>query len=374
MQIMKPDTLSRSRSKRLWLFTEHRNATSLINFELPQMAGTKQMNVSYESWSSQEVASVGLDALSATLKEKSIASIPDAAIFSRFVLPHGLALIAKCQSLGVKTFFHLDDLLLQLPTDIGQKYSEVYSERYVAALQTCILAADGVLASTPMLAEQLAARYPQQNIETILGVCYLDLPGWTLAGIRSRLARVKRKLRGRGTQTVGYMGSSSHERDLATITPQIAELMRSKPHIRFETLGLSAPKMLKIEFGERVREFGYTRNYADFLATLYELHWDIGLAPLVQDDFNRAKTATKFVEYTACGIPTLAQDIETYSSIDARCASISLATDGTWAESADHLLSNPARLDRQLLHAQELCRRNFSGVAALGRLLDAVDR
>lgn len=374
MQIMKLDIPSRSRSKRLWLFTEHRNATALINFELPQMASTKQMNVSYESWSSQEVASLGLDALTALLKDKASASTPDAAIFSRFVLPHGLALIALCRSLGVKTFFHLDDLLLQLPTDIGQKYSEVYSAKYVAELQACILATDGVLASTPVLAEQLATRHPQLNIQTILGVCHVELPGWKLPGIRSRLARLKRKLTTSGTQTLGYMGSSSHERDLATISPQIAELMRAKPHIHFETLGLSAPKALKAEFGNRVREFGYTRNYAEFLAALYELGWDLGLAPLVQDDFNRAKTATKFVEYTACGIPTLAEDIETYASLDRQHVAISLATKGAWANAADQMLSNPARLNRQLLQAQQLCRRNFNRTAALGRLLVAIDK
>jgi hypothetical protein len=244
----------------------------------------------------------------------------------------------------------------------------------MAELHACILASDGVLASTPILAAHLAVRYPRHNIRTVLGVCYDRAPGWTAQGTRSRLARFKRRLSTVGVQTLGYMGSSSHLRDLATATPQIAELMRARPNLRFETLGLPAPDVLKIEFGDRIGQFGYSRSYTEFLSTLYELNWDLGLAPLVQDDFNRAKTATKFVEYTACGVPTLAEDVAPYSSVGREHYAIALASGGAWARVASDLLSSPAIRHQQLRRAQALCRSSFNGGVALRQMLAAIDQ
>ena len=358
----------------LWLFTEHRNATFMINFTLPLQVASSPSSVGFESWSGQEVADLGLDAITNILRSKANGVLPSAAIFSRFVSPYGHALIELCKSFGIVTLFHLDDLLQQIPSDLGLKYTATYSETYRAELHKCILASDGILASTPILAKHLAERYSNQNIRTVLGVCYAPAPGWTAWGIRSRLARLKRRLTNTGVQTLGYMGSSSHVRDLASAMPQIASLMRARSNLRFETLGLPVPDMLINEFGDRTRQYGYSQNYPEFLATLYELNWDLGLAPLVQDDFNRAKTATKFVEYTACGIPTLAEDVETYSSIGREYDAIAVATDGAWARVAANLLSNTRNRHRQLKRAQALCQSSYTGANALKRMLEAIDQ
>lgn len=326
----------------------------------------------YESWSSEEVGQHGLEKMLRILSKKARAKLPDAAIFSRFVTPHSKALIALCKSLGVVTIFHLDDLLQQIPANIGQKYTAIYSETYMVELHECILASDGIIAATPILAGNLAKLYPRHIIRTAMGVCYAPVSDWSAQGIRSRAARFKRRLSSGGTQTIGYMGSSSHLRDLATITPQIAELMRARPNLHFETLGLPTPDTLKAEFGDRVRAYGYSRSYAGFLKMLYELNWDLGLAPLVKDDFNQAKTATKFVEYTVAGIPTLAENIEPYSSVDPNNKSIALVVNGMWAEITTDLLFNPDTRHQQLRHAQALCRSSFTGSMALNQLLAAI--
>jgi hypothetical protein len=353
----------------LWLFTEHRNATFTINFSLPCKAAGAQREVQYESWSGEEVNQQGVVQMISTLRMRASAALPDAAIFSRFVTPHGKTLIDLCKSLGILTIFHIDDLLQEMPTDIGEKYTSVYSSAYMAELQKCISATDGIITSTAVLAKHLAKLYPQHEIRTIKGVCYAPTSAWSTQGLRSRVARANRKLSTLGIQTIGYMGSSSHLRDLATVTPQIADLLRTRPKLHFETLGLPAPDTLKAEFGNRVREFGYSRSYPDFLHTLYELDWDLGLAPLVKDDFNQAKTATKFVEYTAAGIPTLAENIDPYASVDPHKKAIALANNEHWVEVATNLLSKPYLRQQQLRHAQVLCQSSFDGTSALNQLL-----
>lgn len=364
--------LNESGSAQFWFFTEHRNATFIINFELPLQTASKQFNIHHESWSSGEIANLGLDAITAILREKASSALPNVAIFSRYVIPHGQALITLCKSLGIVTFFHLDDLLQQLPADIGQKYASTYSDAYKAELDLCIRASDGVLVSTPILAEHIAKRYPEKKIRTVPGVCFVPVPGWSARGIQARLARFKCGLNTGGIQTLGYMGSVSHMRDLVTITPQIAKLMRTRPNLHFETLGLPVPSVLKAEFGERIRQFGFTSTYSAFLRSLYEVHWDLGLAPLVQDDFNRAKTVTKFIEYTACGIPTLAEPVEPYSGIGQD--QIALVTNGDWVQAVNRLLSNEAVRHKQLICAQAYCQAHFTGEIVLKLMLAAIEQ
>jgi hypothetical protein len=365
---------SKSHTSTLWLFTEHRNATFIINFELPKQTASEYFNVHFESWSSEEVADIGIDAMTTALQAKANETLPQAAIFSRYVLPHGQTLISLCKSLGIVTLFHLDDLLQQLPIDIGQKYAATYSETYKSALDACIRASDGILASTPILAAQIAKLYPLHSIQTVLGVCYDPGPGWTARAVRSRIARFKRRLTSVGIQTLGYMGSSSHLRDLATITPQIAALMRTRPSLHFETLGLPAPDVLKAEFGDRIRQYGFTSTYSDFLTRLYEVRWDLGMAPLVRDDFNQSKTFTKFIEYTASGIPTLAEDIAPYSHLARDHRAIALATGSAWVRVADHLLSNASTRRDQLQRAQTLCKTTFTGSLALEHLIKSIEQ
>ena len=365
---------ARHQTKRIWLFTEHRNATYIINFGLPLQAQGPQSNIRAESWSTQEVTDMGCATLITRLRSRGASEMPDVAIFSRFVLPYGQDLIALCRSLGILTLFHLDDLLQQLPEDIGEKYTATYSASFVAALNASILACDGVLVSTPVLGAHVSALYPQQAVRAILGVCYVQVPGWTASGIRSRLARLKRQLTHSGTQTLGYMGSSSHARDLATATPQIAQLLRKRPNLRFEILGMPAPEVLVREFGSRIRQYSFTTHYSGFLAALYEMNWDLGLAPLVRDEFNRSKTATKFLEYTACGIPTLAEDMEPYSQFGGERGAIAVATGGNWTDAVGDLLSDGSRRHRQLQNARRLCESRFAPEQTVAHLRDAIDQ
>lgn len=64
--------------------------------------------------------------------------------------------------------------------------------------------------------------------------------------------------------------------------------------------GPAAPKY----FDELVR---YVRDIPEFARTLANIHADIGLAPLVGDAFDRAKSELHWLEYTCVGIPTVAQ-------------------------------------------------------------------
>ena len=51
---------------------------------------------------------------------------------------------------------------------------------------------------------------------------------------------------------------------------------------------------------------------------LKNLNADIGLAPLEINDFNRAKSDLKILEYAVCGIPGVYTDIEPYKEANVK--------------------------------------------------------
>lgn len=354
----------------IWVLTEHKNATFTINFALPASRGPKSEHIRLTSWSSDDVSRIGLPGFLETLQRHLTAVPPEAVIFSRYVHPHGWEILEALQRRGVTCLFHLDDRLDSIPPAISDRYGAKYDAAYRADLDECLRRADGILTSTSPLADQISHIYPGKPIRRLQGIYYVAQPELTLQGVRSSLARLKRRTLKRTTLTVGYMGTISHERDLLPIVPQIHDLMRRNPAVAFETFGLPVPQSLSNAFPDRTRQFGFSRSYDDFLRTLYELGWDIGLAPLVNDNFNHAKTITKFVEYSACRVPTLAARCEPYSRVprDAIC----LASDGDWISEIERLLIDSSIRRQQTLAARRYCKVSASANGATACLIDTI--
>jgi glycosyltransferase involved in cell wall biosynthesis len=58
----------------------------------------------------------------------------------------------------------------------------------------------------------------------------------------------------------------------------------------------------------------YSPNYDRYLRGFSQAGYDIGLAPMIDDDFHRAKTNNKFREYAASGIAGIYSDVSLYSA------------------------------------------------------------
>lgn len=108
---------------------------------------------------------------------------------------------------------------------------------------------------------------------------------------------------------IGFAGSTSRINDLDIIAPVVTNITDEFPHVVFEFAG-AMPK--NIVEGERVRFFPYKDNYLDYLIFQMERHWDIGLAPLIDNASNRCKTNNKYREYGACGIAGIYSNIPLY--------------------------------------------------------------
>ena len=150
------------------------------------------------------------------------------------------------------------------------------------------------------------------------------------------------RLNNSGQLIIGYMGAGSHWKDLFLIGEALVELNK-KYDFMFVIYGLTAEALdcamyeykraimhhFAPEKEERLKEI--VKFFDDCLSKLKfyhlsfrppEMHpialrgadFDIGLAPLVDSEFNRGKSCIKFYEYASVGTVTLASDVLPYST------------------------------------------------------------
>jgi hypothetical protein len=109
----------------------------------------------------------------------------------------------------------------------------------------------------------------------------------------------------------GWAGSTTHLDDLMSVVPAIEQFCLNHPEVVFSIMGnptTFAPlfQNLAPEQFQILESGGYDR-YLDFLSSLH-----VGLAPLVQNDFNRGRTDAKFVEYAVNGVVSVLSEVQVF--------------------------------------------------------------
>ena len=91
-----------------------------------------------------------------------------------------------------------------------------------------------------------------------------------------------------------------------------------------------------------------------FVSYISQIQADIAIAPLCDNSFNRSKSAIKFFEYTAMGIPSVYAGLPPYSSIIRDGYNGLLAqTPNQWNEKIRLLIENPELRQMIIQNAQE---------------------
>lgn len=103
---------------------------------------------------------------------------------------------------------------------------------------------------------------------------------------------------------IGWSGGSGHSGDLE-ILREIADELGDRVTWVFSG-------MLPKGFNKSNCEFIQSEGTVKYPHTLRSMRLDLALAPLLDNDFNRAKSNLRLLEYGACGYPTLASDVLPY--------------------------------------------------------------
>jgi glycosyltransferase involved in cell wall biosynthesis len=107
--------------------------------------------------------------------------------------------------------------------------------------------------------------------------------------------------------TVGWAGGSSHLNDFAPMRDALRQYFRRNPGIDLHLVGQDYRQLFNLP---NTRWTTWNMNLVDYI---HSLDFDIGLAPLAFNVFNRSKSDIKVLEYASLGIPSVASDFGPYA-------------------------------------------------------------
>lgn len=326
-------------------FVDNIGPTFVISFRIP-LAHLERSN--YAVFTAQEVSfisSVGLLPMFCFIRLKLFK--PKNIVFSRF--PGGeVRYIFSKKSPESRTINHLDDYLIEVPVNLGSEITNRINDIEIIENRKFLIEnVDLNYISTSFLEEKLKQQFSEKKFYSGIYASMIDLGGW--------------KERDPLVFKLGYMASKGHARDLQEIVPAIQALMRRFENVTFEVFGtIKAPLELIDEFQSRVRYYPAIKNYPKFLEFLYLQRWNLAIVPLIDDEWNRSKAPTKFIECTMANIPVIASDICVYNTVIEDGVSGYLVKEGEWESALMDAYNNREKLHGLQERALEYCKREFS--------------
>ncbi len=271
-----------------------------------------------------------------------------------------LPLMREARRVGTPVLVDIDDWLLEEPDSfdalqwIGTRTSQETTRR---AIQT----ASAITASTPVIAERCAELGVQAHVVPNAVDCH----------------QFTQRPRSEGPLTVAFCGTIAHRDDVPLIAPGLRHVLRTHAgRVRVVTVACPIPELQGLA--------GYTHHdfvpATDYPRLLSDLHVDVGLAPLYDTSFNRARSDIKYLEYSATGAATIASPTVAYRDTihPDRGILVPQNTPDAWAEAMVRLIDDAPLRQRLAGKAYESVRseRSIEATAYKWRALfsDYADR
>lgn len=220
----------------------------------------------------------------------------DVVVWMGLHTPHTLDFFRDMKAKHGKPFItEMDDYIFSIPA--SNIASTVYSpgSGLTQILIQQMKASDALVVSTPYLADlyrKLAKRvYVVENC--------IDLPLWDRS---ASPASARRGL------TIGWMGGGSHGDDFRVVEPAIRQIQQKfkNTHFTFVSGGLKPTFLDGIPRLKWIHDFRSIDKYPKWIS---KFGFDIGIAPLQDNNFNRAKSNLRWLEHSALGIPCVASPL-----------------------------------------------------------------
>lgn len=118
------------------------------------------------------------------------------------------------------------------------------------------------------------------------------------------------------TQEIRIMwhGGVSHYEDIAGVSGALQRILKRYPNTKLVMVGTHFPGLFKDIPEDRIEAYGWVPFHAHPYR-MAALNPDIGICPIEDTPFNRAKSEIKYSEYAALGVPVVAKNIPPYSTV-----------------------------------------------------------
>lgn len=285
---------------------------------------------------------------------------PSVMIFCRYSGPYVPDMLAYASQNGIPTIFHLDDDLLGIPKEIGQKKYEYHNHpSRLEAVRTLLGRADFIYFSTDKLKERFESKHRIQT-PSLAGKIYCS------GEVMAKAQEIK-------PLKIGYMGFD-HAHDFELALPALIDVLDAFPDVVFELFG-SIPKPAVLErFGARISVIEPVRGYSDFMKKFASLGWAIGICPLADTEFNAVKANTKWVEYTSVGAATIATGGTIYDGCCADGCGVLAISNDDWKNALSALITDNSRRLDLVKKAQKKLQNEYSVDALRHQVLEVIAR
>jgi glycosyltransferase involved in cell wall biosynthesis len=230
-------------------------------------------------------------------------------------------LVREAKASGAAVVWDNDDDIGSVPKGSlsYRQFGGIHWERRLAGMRKIFRLADLVTAPSRTLAERLAG-FGATRIETVEN--YIP-DQW-----------IQQDARARTGITIGWVAGLEHAMDAERlpIRAVLQRLLDEHPNLHVRTIGL----------GLGLRSDRYRAVDVVPLMELCErlAEFDIGIAPIAELDFNRARSNIKLKEYAAAGVPWVASPIGPYAGMGETQGGRLVADDG-WYEALSRLIDKP---------------------------------
>lgn len=145
---------------------------------------------------------------------------------------------------------------------------------------------------------------------------------------------------------IGYQGSATHYTDFMKtgILYALRRLLKENPKLKFYIIGMAFDEMKRFLPEDRIILGEGQRDHRKWRKTWQEMPVDIGIAPLVNTSFNKAKSSIKYYEYALRKIPAVYSWVDPYLNVVKENETGYLAqTELEWYEKIKYLLDEDNR-------------------------------
>lgn len=199
-------------------------------------------------------------------------------------------LIRGLQARGIRVLFEIDDYVHAIQKMKSHQFREGFSKEHLVDLEMNMRAADGIIASTPFIAE----KYRRFNERVWVCENGVDTA-------RYALTRPPRP-----TVNIGWAGGTGHENSAIPWLKEVHGIMERRDNTAFVSIGMGFADAFKPRFGPRAISipFAMIETYPAAMTM-----FDIALAPAAtrgrERQFFKGKSDLRWIEAGALGIPTI---------------------------------------------------------------------
>lgn len=279
-------------------------------------------------------------------------------VFVRYIPQAWRALISKQRSSIQSIYYFMDDDLFDLSSSRGLSWRyrwKLFSKAYLH--QNWLIKQQAkLLVSTPYLQQKYQSSWQSRMIEPVPIKAQLS----HLSALQKRVLELPDSVfDAKDDMVLFYHGSASHQAEIDWLFPIIKTLLDEFSNLRFELIATAevAKEFLSLSRVEVV----HPMHWQAYQAFITNSQRHIGLAPVLNTPFNKARSYTKFFDITASGAvgvfphnSIFEQFLHEKSANEKDLAMFVSMQPSAWIEAISQLVLNP---DLRVTMAQNA--RNF---------------